>query len=176
MARRKAPVEPRSGFTSGLPKARPVTSFSPNLMEYSNNPTGTQAIIEKLRGAQPWLRFLGIMSWIGAAMLLLLAGILLLVAAANNSTDPDLSPGKMVLASFLYAGGSLLYVYPAILFLRAARHIRNLGSDTADIVEAIDAQRRIWKYIGIYLIVVMCLVALLFGFGILLGISQALKG
>lgn len=144
-------------------------------MEYSNSPTGTQAIIEKLRGAQPWLRFLGIMCWIGVALTLALSGILLLVAAANNTDNPDLSPGKMILASFMYAGISLLYIYPAILFLRAARHIRKLGSDNADIVEAIDAQRRIWKYVGIYLIVAMCLVALLFGIGVLMGISQALS-
>lgn len=144
-------------------------------MEPSLTPSGTQAIIDKLRGAQPWLRFIGIMCWIGTGVMMLLAALLLLLAASNNTTDPDLHPVKMFMASVVYGALSLLYVYPAILLLRAARHIRNLGTDIHDIVEAIDAQRRLWKYIGIYLIVAISLCILVIGLAVLFAIGRAVN-
>lgn len=145
-------------------------------METNTRPGGTQAIIDKLRGAQPWLRFIGIMCWSCVGMMLALSALLLLIAGLGNVDDPELSSGKMALAGIFYGAFSLIYVYPAILFLRAARHIRRLGADNADIVEAIDAQRRIWKYVGISIIVTISLTLLLVGLAILAAISRAMHG
>lgn len=145
-------------------------------METNTSPGGTQAIIEKLRGAQPWLRFIGIMCWACVGMMLALSALLLLIAGLGDADDPEFSSGKMALAGLFYGAFSFVYVYPAILLLRAARHIRKLGTDNADIVEAIDAQRRVWKYVGIYIIVAISLVVLLVGLAVLVAIGRAARG
>ena len=62
-----------------------------------------------------------------------------------------------------------------MLLLRAARHISKLGTDNADIVEAIDAQRRVWKYVGIYIIVAISLIVLLVGLAFLAAIAKAVN-
>lgn len=144
-------------------------------MESYNRPTGTQAIIEKLQGAQPWLRFIGIMCWVSMGMMVLLSVMMLLIAAFGSVDDPEFGSGKMALAGIFYGAFSLIYVYPAMLLLRAARHIRKLGTDNADIVEAIDAQRRVWKYVGIYIIIVISLVVLLVGIAFLAAIGRAVN-
>lgn len=144
-------------------------------MEPPLNASSTQTLIDKLRRTQPWLRFVGIFCWIAMGLMLMLAGILMLVAAFGDSDDPDLKRGQMALAAILYAALSLLHVYPAILLLRAARHIRRLGTDSADIIEAVEAQRRLWKYIGIYLIVSITLGVLLVGLVVLFAIGKAMQ-
>lgn len=144
-------------------------------MEPNLTPADTRAIVDKLRGAQPWLRFIGIMCWIAMGTVVVVSAILLLLAASGVGMDSELERGQMALGGIVYGLMSLLYVYPAILLLRAARHIRNLGADAADIVGAIDAQRRLWKYIGIYLIVAIALVVLLSGIGLLAAVGRAVQ-
>ena len=108
--------------------------------------------------------------------MLALSALLLLIAGLGDADDPEFSSGKMALAGLFYGAFSFVYVYPAILLLRAARHIRKLGTDNADIVEAIDAQRRVWKYVGIYIIVAISLVVLLVGLAVLVAIGRAARG
>lgn len=124
--------------------------------------TVSPALAEKLRLTQPWLRFIAIMTFIGAG-LMALAGLAMLAFGAVSGSLPAApdKPGAAVMAGLgiFYLILALLYVFPGLHLLRSARAIRALVADgtEASAVLALEHQRRFWKFAGICLIVILAL-------------------
>lgn len=137
-------------------------------------PSRPANLAESLRAAQPWLRLVGILCWVAAGFLLA-ATLLLLneyrMGAAGH--DPESDAVIDALASLAYVALALLHVYPAILLLRAARLIRGLRDDAAGVAGALEAQRRLWKYLGTCLIVALSAGLLLVIALVLIAVTQA---
>ena len=137
------------------------------------------AIAEKLRATQPWIRLIGILMLIGTVIIILCAVTVGAIGLFQLATGEDTrrEGGMFVVGAFLYILLSLLYLYPALLLLRAARQIRTLA-ETGDrncIVEALEAQRRFWKYTGICAIVFMVLYAIAIVLAIMLPALSAIQ-
>lgn len=144
------------------------------------NPIHTPAespVIEKLNGMQPWLRFIGIMMLIGSALMLLgslaLIGMSVITAAGAARAEQI----TMLAAGFAYILFGLLYLYPAILILRSAKRIRTLSTSpqVEVVVEALEAQRKFWKYVGICLIVLLALYVIAIALAIMLPALKVLS-
>lgn len=145
-----------------------------SLMEPSQTLCPPAVLVERLRAAQPWLRLVGILCWVAAGFLLAVVLLLLLQEPMGlASHDPEHDGTVDALAALVCAGLSLLHVYPAILLLRSARRIRLLGESAVDVAGALEAQRRLWMYLGICLIVALSLSALGVGALILVVMRQS---
>ena len=137
-------------------------------------------VIEKLRGTQPWLRFIGIMMMIATGILVLASLAMVLIGFIRPGTEDGPSDAVMLIVVgilyFLLAIG--LYLYPAILLLRSARRIRQLSASPSDevVAEALEAQRKFWKYAGICVIVMMALYALAILLAIALPALRVISG
>jgi len=119
-------------------------------------PSRPAALAESLRAAQPWLRLVGILCWVAVGFLLA-AALMLLVADRMGVAghDPECDSVIDAFATLAYVALALLHVYPAVLLLRTARLIRGLRDDAAAVAGALEAQRRLWKYLGVCLIVAL---------------------
>jgi hypothetical protein len=122
------------------------------------------AIKEQLERTQPWMRFLGIMSCI-SLVLMALAGVLFLilggVALAGHKSSPQ-GPGVFFAMGAFYFVLSIVYIFPTILLLRAAKFIRQLtlSNSPDDAVSSLDNQRKLWKFFGITVIIIMVIYVL----------------
>lgn len=126
-----------------------------------------------LRTAQPWLRLVGILCWVATGFLLV-AGLMLVLAEMMGlaSQEPEADGSVDALAILFYGVLALLHIYPAILLLRAARVIRRHGE--AGVACALESLRRLWKYLGICLVVALSIGLLLAGALVLVALTQAI--
>jgi len=119
--------------------------------------TGLSAVaMDALRGTKPWVRFLGIMAFIGAGFMAL-GGISMLSMSAMMPK----SAGIPTWLGGVYLAMAALYIIPAVLLNRYANGIASLmrSQRMSDVERALGAQRSFWKFSGIMLIIVLCLYA-----------------
>ena len=124
------------------------------------------AIIDKLRQTQPWLRFLGILTMVGAVFMGLGGTVTALfggLAAAGLLQTEPANPIYLLLG-LLYVVLAMVYLFPALHLIRSAKAIRGLtaDSDEAAVADALESQRRFWKFAGITTIVFLVLYTLAF--------------
>ena len=142
--------------------------------------TDRGTIIAKLTQTQPWLRFVGIMMMIGTVLMILggtactLLGVLNLAGVTPSAKGAE---GAVLLGiGMLYLVLSLIYFFPARLLLKSARAIRTLATapEEAAVIEVLEAQRRFWKFIGIFLIGILAFYLLAIAAAIILPAIQAI--
>lgn len=131
----------------------------------------TEMTLELLRQTRPWVLFLGVMAFIGAAFLLLggVASLVLGAVAGSSGGAP------MMLLGLLYIPLALLYVYPGLKLWHYGQAIgRLMSSRGADELEtALSHQKSFWKFAGIASIVCMVLYAVVIAGAVVAGIVGA---
>jgi len=144
------------------PYKSPETSIVPE----NNQNTGTvltETMLGYLKGASPWLRFIGIVGFIGTGFMCL-SGISL---AVTSSTITDLTEGyinfPVWLLLLIYFGAGALFFFPAYFTFNFGAKIRNYqfsGSDK-DLEAAFKNNKSLCKFQGILLIVYLSLIPVL---------------
>lgn len=154
------------------PVPNPYSTPSANLYGAATG-AGADAVspgtIAALAGTKPWVRFMSVMVWIGVVFMLLgglgmlVMGMLGLNGGPSSSQMGMPGPGGafMVGMAGAYVFMAFMYIYPAIKLWKYASHIGRLSSSrtVADLDEALNEQRRFWKFLGIAMIVLMSLYA-----------------
>ncbi len=135
------------------PYASPIANpYGSSTLSSNAVPPGT---IAALSGAKGWLRFLAIFSWLLALLILVgLVGMLSQNVANSPRTDnlgkyliPALVAAYAVIAVVVFYGGCKLWKYASDI----SRLQKN--QSVADLDQALNQQRTIWRYIGISVIV-----------------------
>jgi hypothetical protein len=124
----------------------------------------TETMIAHLRGASPWLRFIGILSFIGCG-LMAAAGVLFTVApslAVMNIAGwvNEIKGWAGVFMGVLYIGLSVLMFFPARFMYGFGIKIRNYlrsGADQ-DLEEAFKNNKSLWKFNGILAIIYLAVI------------------
>ena len=142
-----------------------------------NGGTGaiTDTVINALKKTRPWVLFLAILGFIGAA-LTLLVGIAVVISSMMmgnlEGMDAEIAPfgsGRMIGVGVLYAVMAVIYFLSALYLLRYAGAIKRLSSSlsVADLEAALEQQASFWKLIGILVLIsiVLTVVMLLAGLG-----------
>jgi hypothetical protein len=121
----------------------------------------SQGVLQQLAGTKPWVRFISVLMFIGAALMLLIAlGIMIAGGAiAKASSNPMFSGGMGIAFAVLYAAMSLFYIYPALKLWKYANYIAILLNSGAmfDLEMALSQQRSFWKFVGIIMLVFLSL-------------------
>lgn len=120
------------------------------------------AVMESLRQTKPWVMFLGVMGFIGAGFLLLGGGVVAVVGL------PDVPGGRAF--GLAYVAFAVVYVFPSLFLTRYAKAIRELlaGGGNEALAQAIEQQKKFWRFVGISMVVFMGLYfALIVVFGTL---------
>jgi hypothetical protein len=140
----------------------------------------TPMMIEHLQGAKPWIRFLSILSFIGAA-LMLMASLFMLVAgaAAMSVSRPRGGPGAEFapLLGLFYLPFAAIYLVPGIYMHRLASAIDVLvaGPSARALEDTLDKNRAFWKVSGIMALVIIGLSMLAFLGAMIAGVVAAMR-
>jgi hypothetical protein len=114
--------------------------------------------VEMLAKTKPWVRFISVITFIGAGFMLLAGGVMTLAgggifaAASSSGGMPPALAGSMgaILAGF-YVFLAIVYIYPGVKLWKYASAIGRLiqsGSEE-DLVAALKQQKSFWKFVGI---------------------------
>lgn len=128
-------------------------------------PDVPQGAVEALRGTRPWVLLFAILGFLGAA-LMVIAGLFILLGGgasmfAGLGEEGAAAGGMMIGLGVVYLLMGLLYFLPCLYLLRYAGRIRSMlqGGGEAALVAALDQQRRFWRLVGIYTVVILALYA-----------------
>jgi hypothetical protein len=129
----------------------------------------TDVMVTYLKAASPWLRFLGVLSYIGAGFCALFGAIILITAplGADFSDVFDIfgdfgAIGGVVLGIFYLAMGGFLF-FPARFEYRFGARIRDysLGNAEAQLEQAFKNVKAYFKFQGILAIIGLAMIPLL---------------
>ena len=126
-----------------------------------------------LNQTRPWVRFLSIMVFIGAAFTLLGGFMVILVGLTGNffgagSGAFDQLPGGGFALGLIYMVMAVLYVPPGIFLSRYASAIKNLESTPTSqgFERALKYQKSFWRYIGIFTVIGLIVLAAALAFSL----------
>jgi hypothetical protein len=134
----------------------------------------TAAMIRYLKEASPWLRFIGIMGYIGVALLVVTGVIMVFALLVTGRSDTTGIMGAVSgLMGFVYAALGAAAFFPARFTHKFGVKIRNylLSGAEGDLEEALKNNRSLWRFTGILLIVYLALIPA----GIVVGLVTTLS-
>lgn len=125
-------------------------------------PAFSEAVVHHLAQARPWVRLMAVMGFISVGFMTLFAMALLIVG--SFATQMAMPLGMRFLMGALYLGLGALYFPPALFLNRYASRIRDFQRErsAAELERALAAQTSFWRFVGIMVLVVLCLYALIF--------------
>jgi len=133
----------------------------------------TQNTVDLLSRTRPWTMFLSILGFIGGGLMALATLFMGIGAAAGSSGFMGEGEAPLVgaLAAF-YAVATGMYLFVSVLLFKYGRAIGFLVqfNRNEELEEALGAQRKIWKAMGIIAIVTMGLVVV----GMFVGVGVAI--
>jgi membrane protein YqaA with SNARE-associated domain len=150
---------------------------SPVIPEPDTGTRLTSAMTRHLKEASPWLRFIGILSFIGSGFMFL-GGIVFLVTM--DSLTGSNAGGFARLGGGI---GSVVYIVSGVLMLFPARFIYNFGAKIRnylqsnsedDLEQALKNNKSLWKFTGILSIVCLAMVPVGIVIVVLAGIGASL--
>lgn len=149
-------------------------------------PTGrlTEAMILYLKGASPWLRFLGIFSFITTGAMVL-GGVLITVAGflgsgflaeMLTSEDMGIAGGVITVMGIFVIIIGVICFFPARFTYNFGKKIKNfLQNNSPEELElAFKNNKSLWKFIGIVTIIYLAFVPVMTIVSIIVALSAAL--
>ncbi|MEP7124073.1 MAG: hypothetical protein ABJE95_24310 [Byssovorax sp.] len=124
-----------------------------------------EAILASLKRTRPWVMFLSILGYLGAAGMVFLGLMMMVTDGASSGLQKGALAGMAPFLAFIYIVFGGLYLVPSTLLWRYAAAIstytRSNGSMKA-LAGAIEKQTSFWRFVGILTAVMM----VLYGIGI----------
>ena len=133
--------------------------------------------------ARPWIRFMSIMTFLGAGLMALLAFVMLVLGMAGGLAGGDrggFGPlGGAIgggLLALLYLSLACVYIAPGLFLSRYAGAIKRLQTScTAAVLEdALKHQKSFWRFIGILTIIAIIVSVIAMGLAVVAGVIGAM--
>ena len=133
--------------------------------------TNWASAVEPLRKTKPWVRFLSVVMYICNA-LLVIAGVFSIIGAGRTENPPIL-----IGAGIGYILFAILYFFPAYFVWGYANRIQEFAAQPTErgLVAALSSQKKIWKFVGIVTLIVLCIYGVLLVAGLGAGISNSIN-
>ena len=134
----------------------------------------TVKMLQYLNEASPWLRFIGILGYIGAGFTAV-CGLIGAMLGSTLDLPSDFGAGFGAIF-LLYIPGALLIFLPAHFTFKFGQKIRNFKftNSTEDLEEALKNNKSYWKFTGILYIISLALIPVMFIAMIIVGVAGVL--
>ena len=161
--------------------SNPYQSPEAQIVPQAKQSSGVELTVNMLKSlddASPWLRFIGVLGYIGAGISVF-TGVAATLGMSNASSTIDL-PGELgTLFSTLfliYIPAGVIMFFPAHFTYKFGQKIRNykFTNSIEDLEEALKNNKSFWKFTGILCIVSLALVPVSFILMIIVGIAGVL--
>lgn len=128
--------------------------------------------LDYLRETAKWAKFLAIMGFISIALIIILAifiGSMMGTVLKSNEELNVFGPGLSVFISILYVAIGCIYIYPVLKLYQFATNTKRAldENDSAALTAALENQKSMFKFMGIFTIIILGAYALMIIFGIL---------
>jgi hypothetical protein len=138
--------------------------------------TLTEAMVFYLKGASPWLRFVGIVGFIGCGILLVL-GILMMIAVPSLIPELGETLGSITGASLgvLYIILGVVGFFPSRFIYCFGARIRNFlrNNSEQELELAFRYNKSFWKFSGIVTIIYLAIIPVVIVIGLVVAISSS---
>lgn len=122
--------------------------------------------LASLNATRPWVKFLAILGFICIG-LMVIAGLIMTFASSMIPTRPGMPQFGAVIGIFylIFAG---IYLMPTLFLYRYSKAIAAIQSTGQSALEAaLKNQKSFWKFMGILMLILLCLEVLLLAVGFL---------
>ena len=123
----------------------------------------TETMLKHLKDASPWLKFIGILGYIGCSFIAL-AGVFFIIASiALSAFMSDFGD----FPTWFFWVFSIIYLAMAVLFFFPAYYTYNFGDKISkhqhsnsdeDLEQAFKNNKSLWKFYGILCIIYLCII------------------
>lgn len=158
------------------PYQSPETSIVPE-PEQNSGLAFTETMLRYLNEASPWLRFVGIVGFIGCGFTILMGIIFALTGAFTASIlGSDLGLFPTWIFTVIYVPIGILLFFPAYFTYSFGKKIRNFNfsNSTEDLEQAFKNNKSLWKFNGILYIISLASVPAFIVIGIIVGVATVL--
>lgn len=138
--------------------------------------TVSDGTVTLLQQTKPWVTFLSVMAFLGAAFMLLGGIGMMFVGAAMPSTGPrSNSPFPVWALGLVYLPMGALYVYPGMKLWAFSSAIGRLVASRSvmDLESALGQQKSFWKFSGITTIILMAVYGVFVVGMVIVGVTTA---
>jgi uncharacterized membrane protein YjgN (DUF898 family) len=149
--------------------------------------TLTETMLFYLKGASPWLRFIGILGFICSGLTVLgsisFLAFIPLIGQVWKEVPGFEAFGGIFRAAFsgsmvaLCIGGAVLMFFPSLFTYRFGEKIRSYlrNGTEQDLEQAFKNNKSLWKFYGIICIIYLAFIPLMVIIGIIVGVASALS-
>lgn len=143
-------------------EANPYSTPTANVYGTSSGDSVSPSTIAQLAGTKPWVRFMAVIMWI-STIFMILAAVAMLVGGASGmgkmGGGTAVEAGMLTGMAIYYGVLAFVMMYPSIKLWKFANSIGRLNAShsVADLDAALTEQRRYWKFLGIMMILFICL-------------------
>jgi hypothetical protein len=141
----------------------------------------TETMVSYLKDASPWLRFVGIMGFIGSGVMAMGAVGVISASPFISSNITDI-PGAwgvaaLVAGGLIYLGISVLVFFPARFTYFFGEKIRRFlrSNSEAELEGAFKNNRSLWKFIGIMTIINIAIIPVFIVVAVIAAVYTALS-
>jgi hypothetical protein len=134
----------------------------------------SETMLRSLKEASPWLRFIGILSFISCGFMTLGGVVATIVLLAVSSLAEEIGGSYMALLGLLYVVLGVVMFFPArfIYFFGAKIRSYQLNNSQEDLELALKNNKSLWKFFGICCIISLAFVPVGTVVGIIAAISS----
>ncbi|GHT91596.1 hypothetical protein FACS1894140_2440 [Spirochaetia bacterium] len=120
----------------------------------------TNTMVRYLKEAAPWLRFIGILSFIGCGFMFAGGIIFVILASVVSGLAGEFEAIGGALVGLIYIPMGVLMFFPARFIYNFGAKIRNYARSNAeqDLEEALKNNKSLWKFYGIMSIISLALI------------------
>jgi len=157
------------------PYKSPETTVVPEKVQGGSGLTET--MLGYLKEASPWMRFIGILGFIGAGFTCLIGIIFAVASSALTDFTEGFGNFPVWLLSLFYIGLGAVLFFPARFTYNFGAKLRNFqfsGSDE-DLEAAFKNNKSLWKFQGILYIVYLALIPFLIVVAIVVATAAAMN-
>jgi hypothetical protein len=124
----------------------------------------TEEMLYYLRGASPWLRFIGIAGFIGLGAAVLMILLVFFFIGRMLPDSPETAPFRTIMPgmSIIYLPFLAIYFFPILFLFRFGTRIKSYlySGDTKDLEEALKNNKSLWTFMGVITIIGLSFTAL----------------
>jgi len=137
----------------------------------------TETILGYLKEASPWLRFMGILGFIGCGITCLVGIISAIFSSTFFGSREELESFPIGVLSLFYVAAGAVYFFPARFTYNFGAKIRDyqISSSNEDLELAFKNNKSLWKFNGILSIVCLALIPFIIIISIIFGVVAATR-
>jgi hypothetical protein len=138
----------------------------------------TEPMLRYLKEAAPWLRFMGVLGYIGCGFMFFGGIILSIIMFAVSGFIDGFDGASMGIMGLVYVPMGILYFFPARFTYKFGTKIRHylFTNSEEDLELAFKNNRALWKFNGILYIVLLAFIPLFIVLAVVGGVAAAMSG